>query len=77
MKILPVGAKLRHADGRTDGQIDIQAVMTKLSFSRFCKRAPKPTKTWCCKQTPQLYFMNSQHVSERTEYGYASLNDTF
>jgi hypothetical protein len=42
MKILPVGAELFYAEGRTDGHSDGQTDMTKLIVV-FCKSANVPT----------------------------------
>jgi hypothetical protein len=54
-KFLPVGAEFLHADGRTDRQMDVQAAMTKLSFSQILQTRLKTAKTYCCKQTSQIF----------------------
>jgi len=41
MKILTVESEVFHADGRTDGQIDIHAVVMELIVA-FCKLAKAP-----------------------------------
>ena len=46
MKILPVGAELFHADGRTDSQRRTYTTKLTASFRNFAKRPKKTVRLW-------------------------------
>ena len=50
IKILPVGAEILHADGRTEGQTDMMKLVVVLS--NFAKAPKKPT-SFCCSEFGQ------------------------